>query len=86
MRLSGERGEGTWGLSAFIFNVLDSPRWVGAPNFPPHDLVTFGSKYSLNKLTFCLSAKMDAVYSREFSRFGEPAFEGLFIFKFHYAE
>ncbi len=41
---SGERGEKTLWLSAFIFNVLGSGIWVGAPNFPPHDLVTIDLK------------------------------------------
>jgi hypothetical protein len=39
--LSGERGEGTLSLSAFIFNKLGSAVWDGAPNFPPHDLGDF---------------------------------------------
>jgi hypothetical protein len=39
---SGERGEGTLCFSAFIFNVLGSVGRDGAPNFPPHDWVTFG--------------------------------------------
>jgi hypothetical protein len=34
------------GLSAFIFNMLGSAGWDGAPNFPPHDLVTIGDKYA----------------------------------------
>jgi hypothetical protein len=41
MRLSGEGGERTWALSAFIFNVLDSTDRLGAPNFPPHGLGEF---------------------------------------------
>jgi hypothetical protein len=42
--MSGERGEGTLLLSAFIFNVLGPAVWDGAPNFPPHGLVTIGIK------------------------------------------
>jgi hypothetical protein len=45
---SGERGEGTLSLSAFIFKVLDSAGWDGAPNFPPHDLMTIVSKCNKN--------------------------------------
>jgi hypothetical protein len=37
----GEGGKGTYGLSAFIFNALDSGNLLGAPNFPPHDLGDF---------------------------------------------
>jgi hypothetical protein len=36
----GER-ERTLSLSAFIFKVLGSVSWDGAPNFPPHDLDDF---------------------------------------------
>lgn len=32
-------------LSAFIFKMLGSGDGVGAPNFPPHDLVAIGDKY-----------------------------------------
>jgi hypothetical protein len=42
--LSGERGEGTLSLSAFIFKVLGSAGWDSAPNFPPHDLAMIVSK------------------------------------------
>jgi hypothetical protein len=44
---SGEGGKGTWPLSTFIFNVLGSVGWAGAPNFPPHDLAVFACKYKL---------------------------------------
>jgi hypothetical protein len=40
-RSCGEWGEGTLGHSAFIFKVLDSAGWDGAPNFPPHGLGEF---------------------------------------------
>jgi len=39
-------GVGALSLSAFIFNVLDSAGWEGAPNFPPHDLAMFVVKYT----------------------------------------
>jgi hypothetical protein len=38
----GEGGERTLWLSAIIFNALGSTDWLGAPNFPPHDLGEFG--------------------------------------------
>jgi hypothetical protein len=40
----GEGGEGTLGLSRFNFNMLGAAGWDGAPNFPPHDLVTIDGK------------------------------------------
>jgi hypothetical protein len=39
--MCGKRGVGTLAVSAFIFEVLGSVSWVGAPNFPPHDLGEF---------------------------------------------
>ena len=48
MKLSGEGGERTWALSAFIFNVLGSSDGAGAPNFPPHDLGEFGQLKLIN--------------------------------------
>jgi hypothetical protein len=44
--LSGEGGEGTLSLSVFIIKVLGSAVWVGAPNFPPHDLAMFAIKFT----------------------------------------
>jgi len=38
---SGEGGEGTLTLSAFVFKMLGSGDEVRAPNFPPHDLGDF---------------------------------------------
>jgi hypothetical protein len=40
----GEGGERTYRLSYFIFNALGSADSAGAPNFPPHDLVTVDIK------------------------------------------
>jgi hypothetical protein len=40
--IRGEGGERTLWLSAIIFNALGSTDWLGAPNFPPHDLGEFG--------------------------------------------
>jgi hypothetical protein len=49
---TGERGEGTLAVSAFIFNVLGSAVWDGAPNFPPHGLVTIGNKSTKSRLKY----------------------------------
>lgn len=51
MRLSGEGGEGTLSLSAFIFKKLGSGDRTGAPNFPPNDLATSSFKFSQIEFT-----------------------------------